>query len=65
MLSDNIRTLRKQKGYFQETLAEKLNVVRQVVSKWKKEFSIVKDTTPNMMNSRLYRIAKDIKARCK
>ena len=29
MLSENIRTLRKQKGYSQETLAERLHIVRQ------------------------------------
>ena len=32
MLSENIKNLRKQKGYSQEQLAEKLNVVRQTVS---------------------------------
>ena len=36
MLSENIKTLRKQKGYSQETLAAQLNVVRQTVSKWEK-----------------------------
>lgn len=40
MLGDNIRTLRKQKGYSQETLAEKLNVVRQTISKWEKSLSV-------------------------
>lgn len=40
MLSDNIRTLRKQKGYSQETLAERLHVVRQTVSKWEKGISV-------------------------
>lgn len=39
MLGDNIRILRKQKGYSQETLAEKLNVVRQTISKWEKSLS--------------------------
>ena len=29
MLSENIKTLRKQKGYSQETLAAQLHVVRQ------------------------------------
>ena len=33
-LSDNLRALRKQKGYSQEQLAERLNVSRQAVSKW-------------------------------
>ena len=40
MLSENIKTLRKQKGYSQEQLAEKLNVVRQTVSKWEKGYSV-------------------------
>ena len=39
MLSENIRNFRKQKGYSQEMLAEKLNVVRQTVSKWEKGVS--------------------------
>ena len=40
MLSENIKTLRKQKGYSQEQLADKLNVVRQTVSKWEKGLSV-------------------------
>lgn len=40
MLGNNIRNLRKQKGYSQETLAEKLNVVRQTISKWENDLSV-------------------------
>ena len=40
MLGENLKTLRKQKGYSQETLAEQLNVVRQTVSKWEKGYSV-------------------------
>ena len=40
MLSENIRTLRKNKGFTQEELAVKLNVVRQTVSKWEKGLSV-------------------------
>ncbi len=40
MLNENIKTLRKQKGYSQETLAQQLNVVRQTVSKWEKGLSV-------------------------
>ena len=40
MLSENIKSLRKQKGYSQEQLADKLNVVRQTVSKWEKGYSV-------------------------
>ena len=34
MLSDNIKILRKKKGYSQETLAEQLGVTRQAVARW-------------------------------
>ena len=40
MLSDNIRNLRKAKGWSQEELAIKLNVVRQTISKWEKGLSV-------------------------
>ena len=40
MLGTKIQTLRKNKGYSQEVLAEKLNVVRQTISKWEKELSV-------------------------
>ena len=40
MLSENIKTLRKQKGYSQELLAEQLHVVRQTVSKWEQGLSV-------------------------
>ncbi|MBE6840310.1 MAG: helix-turn-helix transcriptional regulator, partial [Ruminococcus sp.] len=40
MLGDNIKKLRQQKGYTQETLAQEMNVVRQTVSKWEKGYSV-------------------------
>lgn len=40
MLGDNIKTLRKNKGFTQEELAIRLNVVRQTISKWEKGFSV-------------------------
>jgi putative transcriptional regulator len=40
MLGENIKTLRKSKGYSQETLAEQLHVVRQTISKWEKGISV-------------------------
>lgn len=40
MLSDNIRNFRKAKGWSQEELALKLNVVRQTISKWEKGLSV-------------------------
>lgn len=40
MLGENIKTLRKKKGYSQETMAQQLNIVRQTVSKWEKGISV-------------------------
>lgn len=40
MFSENLKTLRKQKGMSQETLAQRLNVVRQTISKWEKGLSV-------------------------
>ena len=40
MLGENIKALRKEKGYSQETLAQQLNVVRQTISKWEKGLSV-------------------------
>ena len=39
MLSENLKVLRKQKGFSQEELAVRVNVVRQTVSKWEKGLS--------------------------
>ena len=40
MLNKNLKTMRKAKGYTQEELAIKLNVVRQTVCKWEKGLSV-------------------------
>ena len=40
MLSDNIKYLRKEKGLSQEDFANRLNVVRQTVSKWENGLSV-------------------------
>lgn len=40
MFQDNLKTLRKNKGYTQEELASRLKVVRQTVSKWEKGLSV-------------------------
>ncbi len=40
MFSENLRTLRKQRGFTQEELAARLHVVRQTVSKWEKDLSV-------------------------
>ena len=40
MLNENIKNFRKNKGYTQEELANKLNVVRQTISTWEKGYSV-------------------------
>ena len=40
MFAENLKKIRKDKVYTQEILAEKLNVVRQTVSKWEKGLSL-------------------------
>lgn len=40
MFSENLRNIRKEKGFSQEQLATRLNIVRQTVSKWEKGFSV-------------------------
>ncbi len=40
MFSENLKALRKARGYTQEELAIKLHVVRQTVSKWEKGLSV-------------------------
>ena len=36
MFNENLKTLRKSKGFTQEELAAKIHVVRQTVSNWEK-----------------------------
>jgi putative transcriptional regulator len=40
MFGENLKTLRKQKGFSQEELAARLHVVRQTISKWEKNLSV-------------------------
>ena len=40
MFHENLKILRKEKGFSQEQLATRLNVVRQTVSKWEKGLSV-------------------------
>lgn len=40
MFGENLKAMRKAKGYTQEELAIKNNVVRQTVSKWEKGLSV-------------------------
>ena len=40
MFGENLKTLRKKKGFSQEELATRLHVVRQTISKWEKNLSV-------------------------
>ena len=40
MFHENLKILRKEKGFSQEQLAFRLNVVRQTISKWEKGLSV-------------------------
>lgn len=40
MLNENIKALRKSKGLSQQDIADKLNVVRQTISKWEQGLSV-------------------------
>lgn len=40
MFADNLKKIRKEKGYTQEELAIKINVVRQTISKYEKGLSV-------------------------
>ena len=40
MFGENLKTLRKQKGFSQEELATRLHVVWQTISKWEKNLSV-------------------------
>lgn len=40
MFGENLKTLRKHKGFSQEELATRLHVVRQTISKWEKNLSV-------------------------
>ena len=40
MFGNNLKVLRKEKGFSQEELATRLHVVRQTISKWEKGLSV-------------------------
>ena len=40
MFSENLKALRKQKGFSPEELATRLHVARQTISKWEKNLSV-------------------------
>lgn len=40
MFGNNLKVLRKEKGFSQEELAARLHVVRQTISKWEKGLSV-------------------------
>ena len=53
MFNENLKKIRKEKGYTQEELATKVGVVRQTVSKWEKGLSVpdadILDTDINIL----------------
>lgn len=40
MFGENLKILRKRRGFSQEELAARLHVVRQTISKWEKNLSV-------------------------
>ena len=58
MIAENLLTLRKQNGYSQEYVAEKIGVSRQAVAKWENG-----ETTPDLPNAaalaQLYDVSLD------
>ena len=40
MLNKNLKTIRNNKGFTQEELANRLHVTRQTISKWEKGVSL-------------------------
>lgn len=57
-LADRIQYLRKQKGYLQEDLADKVGVSRQAVSKWESEQS-TPDLEKVIAMSELFEVTTD------
>lgn len=66
MLKDNLKTLRKNKGFSQEELSIKLNVVRQTISKWESGILLFKwhvyyyDVNTNVYTSFPFKIRESI-----
>ena len=57
-MSDRIQYIRKQKGYSQEELADKVGVSRQAVSKWESEQSMP-DLEKVIIMSELFEVTTD------
>ena len=57
-IADRIQYLRKQKGYSQEELADKVGVSRQAVSKWESEQS-TPDLEKVIAMSELFEVTTD------
>jgi|LGOV01.1.fsa_nt_gb transcriptional regulator with XRE-family HTH domain len=58
ILADKIMCLRKQKGWSQEELADKMNVSRQSVSKWENE-STVPEMDKIVLLSNIFKVSTD------
>ena len=57
-IADRLIELRKENGYSQDELAEKLNISRQAISKWERAESLP-DTENLIALSRLYNVTLD------
>ncbi len=57
-ISEKLLTLRKQHGYSQEDLAEKLNVSRQAISRWESSQALP-DTENIIRLTKLYNVSAD------
>lgn len=55
-IEKKLKEARANAGLTQEQVVEKIIVSRQTISNWERGISIVKDTTLNMMNLRLYKL---------
>ena len=58
MISANLNTLRRQRGYSQEEVAEKIGVSRQAVAKWERG-ETVPDLDNTMALAELYGVSLD------
>ena len=58
MISANLNTLRKQRGYSQEEVAEKIGVSRQAVAKWESG-ETMPDLDNTMALAELYGVSLD------
>ena len=61
MFNENLKIIRKAKGYTQEELAIKIHVVRQTISKWEKGLSVPDADTLSKLADVLELLGSEIK----